>query len=140
MHEDQSAAANIQLIRDLIETVDAGNYQIVDKFYTPDYVDHDPSPIRATATGSEGVQRAIDIAQSGFPDAQHEIRDIFSQGDKVVARIYSKATHTGEVFGIAPTGRQVELEGIAIYRIESGKIAERWCYSGRGLIEQITDE
>lgn len=139
MNRDEVANANVQLIKDLIAAVDSGNYDVADQFYDTQYVDHDPSPIRATAKGLEGARRALEIAYAGFPDAQHEIRDIFGNGNKVVARIYSKATHTGELFGIPPTGKQVELEGIAIYRIEDGKIVERWCYNGRGLIEQITE-
>ena len=41
-------------------------------------------------------------------------------------RITQTATHTGDLLGVAPTGRRVTLRGIAIYRIAEGKIAEAW--------------
>lgn len=34
-------------------------------------------------------------------------------------------THTREWFGVAPTGRPLELEGIAIYRVAEGRLKER---------------
>jgi predicted ester cyclase len=36
------------------------------------------------------------------------------------------ATHKGELMGIAPTGKQVTITGIAIDRIDGGKIVEEW--------------
>ena len=52
--------------------------------------------------------------------------DIIAEGDKVVTRFRSNGTHEGEFKGIAPTGREVEIFEVCIYRIENGKIAEQW--------------
>ena len=37
-----------------------------------------------------------------------------------------RGTHLGEFEGIAPTGKQVEVRAIDIYRITEGKIVEHW--------------
>jgi predicted ester cyclase len=48
------------------------------------------------------------------------------------------ATHKGEFQGIAPTGKAIVLKGIAIYRVEEGKLMERWVVSDvHGVLEQI---
>ncbi len=137
--KSETERKNIELIERLVQQSDAGNVPAAEEFYTNDYRDHAPSPIRATAGGIEGVRRAFEISRSGFADTKHEIKDIFADGDRVVARIYAEATHTGEMLGIAATGKRVVLEAIAIYRIESGKIAERWCYSGKGILDQLNE-
>ena len=42
------------------------------------------------------------------------------------ARTTMRGTHTGDFFGIPPTGRRVELPGVHIMRIANGRIAEHW--------------
>jgi predicted ester cyclase len=82
-------------------------------------------------------QEAADFRR-GFPDVVSIIEDIIAEGDKVVARWRSRATHQGEYMGISPTGKEVEFTGISIYRIEEGKIAESWNSEDQiGLLRQI---
>ncbi len=82
-------------------------------------------------------QEAADFRR-GFPDVVSIIEDIIAEGDKVVARWTSRATHQGEYMGISPTGKEVEFTGISIYRIEEGKIAESWNIEDQlGLLRQI---
>ena len=45
-------------------------------------------------------------------------------GDKEVVRWTIRGTHTGELMGIPPTGKQVAWTGITIYRLADGKIVE----------------
>jgi predicted ester cyclase len=66
------------------------------------------------------------------------IEDLIAEGDKVVARWRSRATHRGDYMGIPPTGKEVEFTGISVYRIEEGKIAESWTVEDQlGLMRQI---
>src|ERR671913_926618 len=70
-------------------------------------------------------QEAADFRQ-GFPDVVSIIEDLIAEGDKVVARWRSRATHQGEYMGTPASGKQVEFTGISFYRIEEGKIAQSW--------------
>ena len=82
-------------------------------------------------------QEAADFRR-GFPDVTSTIEDLIAEGDKVVARWRSRATHRGEYMGITPTGKNVEFTGISMYRIEGGKIAESWNSEDQfGLIRQL---
>jgi predicted ester cyclase len=68
-----------------------------------------------------------------------EIDDLFSVDDKVVLRITTRATHSGEFHGIAPTGRAITMTGIVIYRFRGGRIAESWGeLDFAGLWRQLT--
>ena len=54
------------------------------------------------------------------------VEGLIAEDDKVVLRVTTQATQTGEFLGIAPTGRHVRFTGIVIYRLRDGKIAESW--------------
>ena len=64
--------------------------------------------------------------QSGFPDLHETGEDIIAEGDKVVMRRTAKGTHQGELAGIPPTGRQVTMTMMVIFRFADGKIVEAW--------------
>jgi predicted ester cyclase len=132
-----TSEANKDLIRSLLADADRGVEDVVDRYYAPDYVDHTPSPIRRQAPGREGIRQAIDLFRRAFPDTRHTIEDLVAEGDRVVARVSARATHTGELFGHPPTGKVVTLTGITIYRIVDGRIAERWAEHGLGVLEQL---
>jgi steroid delta-isomerase-like uncharacterized protein len=132
-----SAESNKDLIRRLLAEVDRGNDDVVDACYSPDYVDHTPSPVRSQARGREGVRRAFALFRRAFPDTRHVIEDLVAEGDRVVARVSARATHTGELFGHPATGKVVTLTSITVYRVVDGRIVERWCEQGRGVLEQL---
>ena len=67
------------------------------------------------------------------------VEDVIAEGDKVVTRVTLRGTHQGETeeFG-PPTGRQVELKGITISRIEGGQIVEDWdAYDNLSAMQQL---
>ena len=63
---------------------------------------------------------------AAFSKISYNVEDLLAVGDKVVLRVKTSATHTGEFHGVKPTDRQVTLTGIVIYRIVDGRIAESW--------------
>src|SRR5215210_1727617 len=91
----------------------------------------------AAGQAEAAKQEAADFRR-GFPDVTSTIEDLIAEGDKVVARWRSRATHQGGYMGIAPTGKEVEFTGISVYRIEAGKIAQSWNEEDElGLMRQI---
>jgi len=92
--------------------------------------------------GSELDLAQVKTAASGFheafPDLKHTILDLVAEGDRVALRAMDRGTHRGVYKGIEPTGRRVEFETIAIYRIVGGKIAEVWqLMDVQGLLRQL---
>ncbi|MDP2162520.1 MAG: ester cyclase [Flavobacterium sp.] len=60
---------------------------------------------------------------TGFSDITFTIVDIFGQGDKIVKHWNFKGKNTGEFFGMPPTGKTVNVEGVTIAKMKNGKIA-----------------
>lgn len=133
-----SAEENKKIIHRLYGETDKGNLAAMDEFFASNLVDHNPPPIPGLAPGLEGVKQSFAIFYNATPDGYHTIDDIIAEGDKVVVRITARGTHTGDLFGIPPTGKQLTMTGIAIYRIADGKIVERWSEQNRlGIMQQL---
>lgn len=58
--------------------------------------------------------------------------DLIGEGDFVVHRSTRRVRHVGEIFGIAPTGREVITQHVEMWRIDGGKIVEHWGGLGEG--------
>jgi steroid delta-isomerase-like uncharacterized protein len=77
--------------------------------------------------------------KTAFPDLNVTVEEVIAEGDKAVTRWTVRGTHQGEIeeFG-PPTGKQVELKGLTMHRIEGGKIVEEWeGYDNLGVMQQL---
>jgi steroid delta-isomerase-like uncharacterized protein len=118
------------------ELVSQRNPDAIEEVYTADTVLHEPDQ---DLQGVEEAKQYLSGYISAFPDMSVSVEDVIAEGDKAVTRWTLRGTHQGEVeeFG-PPTGKQVELEGITIHRIEDGKIAEEWeRYDNLGVLQQL---
>ena len=89
-----------------------------------DVVDHN-AVIFMQPDGPGGVDEAIRMLLAGFPDLEIRVEEVIAEADRVVARFAMSGTNTGEYRGLpAPTNQHFENEGIAILRIDDGKVAE----------------
>ncbi len=94
-----------------------------------DALSKDKSPATVNeyvADSDEELKQHIAFFEAAFPRYQLIADDMIAEGDQVTVRTTLKGTHEGDLMGIAPTGKQVTLPLILIYRIADGKIAEHW--------------
>jgi predicted ester cyclase len=113
---------NKDLIRRWIEFSNTGFSGSLDDFIAADYIGH-LGATRMDRNELERLERQFCVA---FPDAHYGIDDLIAEGDRVVLRTTTRATHRGRFEGIEPTGRSVEFTGLVVYRIRDGLIAESW--------------
>jgi len=76
--------------------------------------------------GLEVVKEWFATFATAFPDGYTTIEDMVAEEDRVVARTAFNGTHKAEMQGIPATGKTVSMPGIAIFRLDNGKIAEGW--------------
>ena len=133
-----SLEENKALIRRFYEEVwNKGNIAVVDDIFAPDYVRHDLRPGIAPS-GPEGQKAIARLFRAAFPDTRMTLDLLIAEGDLVMGRWTTRATHTGEWGGVPPTGKQAVFTGVNIFRIAGGKVVELWNYrDDLGLMEQL---
>jgi steroid delta-isomerase-like uncharacterized protein len=106
------------------EVANQKNMDALEEFYAADAVWHEPDQ---ELQGLEEIRQYVALNFAAFPDVNFTVEDVIAEGDKAVTRWTVRGTHQGETeeFG-PPTGRQIELEGLTLHRLEGGKIVEEW--------------
>ena len=113
------------------EVVGQGKLDLIDELVDPDVVEHEEFP--GISPGREGVKEFFSMFRNAFPDLQFAVEDMVAEGDKVAARITIRGTHKGPFLDIAPTGKQITVDAIDIFRFASGKIVDHW-----GVTDQMS--
>jgi steroid delta-isomerase-like uncharacterized protein len=120
------------------EVYNEGNVEIIDEIFSHDFVGRDPNDPSQERHGPEGVKQVVTAFRSAFPDLEGILEDQAAEDDKVVNRYSGRGTHRGEFLGVSPTGREVTISGVTIFRFREGKIVEGWdFYDGLGLLRQL---
>jgi predicted ester cyclase len=115
---------NKALVRRFVAAADRLDFEQASACLSPDIVVHLP-----------GLPVPLDFAtffqfgqmwHNAFPNERTVFDEQVAEGDRVVSRMTSVATHLGNFQSIAPTGKRIQVSGIWIDRIAGGKIVERW--------------
>ena len=99
-----SAAETKRIVRELVAAADRRDFDRAMGYLSPQVVVHlagVPAPL--------GLQEFFQFGQAwhgAFPDEQTAFDDQIAEGDRVVSRMTSTATHTGAFQGTPPTGRR----------------------------------
>lgn len=105
-----------------------GNLDLIDKYYSPDLVDHHLPP--GYPTGSNGKRKLVRELLDAFPDFHITMDDLVvekvNSGQKVVERFTIEGTHQGDYRGISATGNRFKTHGISICQFVDGMEVEHW--------------
>jgi steroid delta-isomerase-like uncharacterized protein len=132
-----TAENNKTLVRQFVEEAQTRhNLSAVDNYMSPDFVDHSVPP--GLPPNREGVKMQFSMFFNALPDLHAIIHDQIADDDKVVTRKTLRGTHKGDLMGIPPTGKTVDIEVIDILRVQNGKITDHWNNVDRmGLMQQL---
>ena len=133
-----TSTRNKQIVEEFITALFTdGDLTAVDRYLDPDFISHDP-PLPGAPDGPDGMRRAAELFRHAFPDWRSDVQHMIAEDDLVAEHFVAHGTHHGSVMGETPTGHDVVLRGVNIFRIADGKIVERW---GRlddlGLLQQL---
>lgn len=76
--------------------------------------------------GFEGVKRTMLWLATVFSDQRWEVNDVLGDGDLVAIQVTHHGRHTGDLMGIAPTGRTVAYPYVHFLRFRDGRAIEHW--------------
>jgi steroid delta-isomerase-like uncharacterized protein len=121
------------------EGTNSGDLSVVDEVFADDYRHFDPAnPDPNGVVGLEGVREHITTLRAAFPDIAFHVEDMISEDDKIVVRWNATLTHTGDYFGIPPTGKSATITGMNTWHVANGKAVEGWVNrDDLGLLQQL---
>ena len=98
----------------------------LDSVVTPDGRCHELEAI-GLPRGLEGLKMFRRQVNAAIPDEHVFVAAVSFEGDDIIeADLVMEATQTGEIFGIAATGRKIRFDVHERCRFVDGKLAERW--------------
>jgi steroid delta-isomerase-like uncharacterized protein len=126
-----------RIVDSVIQLWNTGNVDAAQKLYTPGALRYDPNqpePIR----GSQEIARYVADVRTGYPDFYLEVNERLQEGNRVAIHWTCTGTHKSEWQGIPATGKRINISGMALSRIEDGRIAEERVYFDRlTMLEQL---
>lgn len=128
-----SHATNV--MRQYLEAVVRRDFEGIRRLFHPNY----------TYTGGDGQrldgpEAGVAIAQmytAAFPDLTLDVTRMHAVGDAVVVTEFTaRGTHRGELMGVAPTGRRIEIPVCNVVEVQDGKILAEREYFDTGVLHQ----
>ncbi len=131
-----SAEENKALVRRFVQEFwNEGNTAAADELMAIDATIHMPT---GEVVKLDGLKSFAVTFRGSFPDWHSSVEELIAEGDSVAERWTGRGTHRGELQGIPPTGKRVEVPGSVFYRIVGGKVVEfRGQLDMMGLMQQL---
>ena len=122
-----SAEANAATAKRVVdEGFCQGRLEVFDEVCSPDIVSHDPAEPE-DVRGIDAHKERVRAYRTAMSDLEVVVEDVVASGDRVATRWRARGTNDGELMGMPPTGKHVEITGLSIDRFDpNGKIVETW--------------
>ncbi len=126
--------ANINLYLRFLGAMNALDYDELDNVFSESFIDHHPG---FHLNGLTEYKKALQAAHECI-NIQAALDEILAVDDKVITRATLRGKHVGTFFGFTPTYKEVTWTTTEIWRIEHGKMVERWAQDDLlGLLKQL---
>ena len=111
------------------------NPALIGELLATDCVLHTPD---GALKGQDGARQLYTAYATAFPDFRLSTDDTLADGKKVVVRYTFTGTHKGPLAAVPASGKQANVQGIAIFRLAGGKADEvRFVWDKFALMQQI---
>ena len=116
---------NAERQREFVEVLqNEGQLDRVEEFVHPEFVDHSAPP--GVPGGPDGVRAVLGAIRAAFPDHDAKVVHLVGEGDLVATYKTFTGTHTGDFFGMPPTGKRGTIRVMDFVRYRDGLVAEHW--------------
>lgn len=86
--------------------------------------------------GIDAVRAGMEANYEAMPDYHVVLDDQFATDERVVCRWRVSGTPKGELFGIPPSGKPIEVVGVSIWEFDEGKARRGWIFSNAASLKQ----
>jgi steroid delta-isomerase-like uncharacterized protein len=119
------------VVRAYFDAWSEGDVDSMRDLVTDDYQAHVHALDGTEERGAEELISVVGGHAEAFSEVEYELHDVISHNGCVAVRATMHAQHE-------ETGQEGEMDGIAILRLEDGRIAEEWSsWDYRGLANQL---
>jgi steroid delta-isomerase-like uncharacterized protein len=119
-------ASNSSIIESLVRALNARDFDAASRLMTQDCVHHAAGLGGGDIVGPAAWLAMVRALAAAFPDRLIRVREIVAEGERVAVRLTWTGTHRGPHQGVPATGRGVEVDGISVFAMSGGRIAEQW--------------
>jgi steroid delta-isomerase-like uncharacterized protein len=75
---------------------------------------------------------------TAFPDGKLEVKNVFASGNNALCEFVARGTHKGDLKGIAPTGKPIEINIANVMEVRDGKVyREREYFDVMSMMVQL---
>jgi len=127
-----------ELMRRLTAEVwDEGRLDVIDELIAEDLVDHIEVP-GLEGSGRERYRANAQMVRTAFPDFRNPLDLIVAEGDIAVSYGRMVGTNTGEMMGMPPTGKAIDVPTFGMLRFRNGQAIERWgAHDNMEMMQQL---
>ena len=115
---------NKETIRRMANVINSGDLSGLDDLCDDNFVYR--SSAGEEYHGLDGVKELISIYHEAFSDFEVSPENMVAEGNKVFSFYRQTGTHTGELMGIEPNDRQMDLKIAALCTFENGKVVDQY--------------
>ena len=127
---------DLKMYKDVWSRFFEGDTSIIsNKYFTEDVV---VVTSEGNIVGVEAVKNFYLNYFTGFSEIEFTIVDAFGQGDKIMKYWNFKGIHTGNFFGIPPSGNKLDLSGTTLVKIKDGRVtSEQDFFDMKSMLDQL---
>jgi steroid delta-isomerase-like uncharacterized protein len=126
------------IAREAFEAINRNDMATFKSLLHPDYSYRGPDG-QVQSGGPDAGIAVVQMYRTAFPDdMKADVQRVHSSGDTAIVEFIGTGTHKGDLAGIAPTGRKVEMPIITVLEIKDGKVyAEREYMDSAYMMQQL---
>lgn len=102
--------------------VNEGNLDLIDEKFFDKNITLITQP--KNIVGIEAFRAYYKNYLDGFSEIKFTVVDAFGQDERIVKHWKFEGKHTGMFFGIPPTGKNVNVEGVTLVKMKNGKVLQ----------------
>ena len=118
------------------QALDTSDEDMLEDVLSEKWILHGASP-SLPDRDAEGFMGEVSEYADGLEGGAFTVDDVAIADDMVTVRGTISGRHTGTLFGVAPTGRDVVFGAIGVHRVENGKIVESWQMADRTTLMNL---
>ncbi|UCE24857.1 MAG: ester cyclase [Candidatus Zixiibacteriota bacterium] len=124
--EAQTTMKSKTIVMQGLEAMDNQEYDRLSEFFAEDFKRHCQATPDVEVKSLDEMIAFVKTWYEAFPDMKAQYHNVIAEGDLVAVYASFVGTHQAPMGDIPATGKTMDSETFAIFRVENGKIVESW--------------